>query len=126
MDFWISISLFHRIFKILQMIARKYTKAIGIWKTTNVPDGYGGNTVTDTLVYSVWANVVTKRAYLQNENGQNDNFAQTVFTIRNRYDIELSVKNNFIKYNGLIYNIDSILNLDLNNLDVEIYATQRT
>lgn len=107
------------------MIARKYTKAIGIWKTTTVSDGYGGNTVTTALVYSVWANVNTKRAYRQNENGQNDNFVQTVFTIRNRYDIDLSVKDNFIKYNGLIYNIDSILNLDLNNIDVEIYATQR-
>ena len=107
------------------MIARKYTKEIGIWKTTNVPDGYGGNIVTDALVYSVWANVDTKRAYRQNENGQNDNFVQTVFTIRNRYDIDLSVKDNFIKYNGLIYNIDSILNMDLNNIDVEIYATQR-
>lgn len=107
------------------MIARKYTKAISIWKTTNVPDGYGGNTVTTALVYSVWANVNTKRAYRQNENGQNDNFVQTVFTIRNRYDIDLSVKDNFIKYNGLVYNIDSVLNLDLNNIDVEIYATQR-
>lgn len=107
------------------MIARKYTKAIGIWKTTTVSDGYGGNTVTTALVYSVWANVNTKRAYRQNENGQNDNFVQTIFTIRNRYDIDLSVKDNFIKYNGLIYNIDSILNLDLNNIDVEIYATQR-
>ena len=107
------------------MIARKYTKAIGIWKTTTVSDGYGGNTVTTALVYSVWANVAAKRAYRQNENGQNDNFVQTVFTIRNRYDIDLSLKDNFIKYNGLIYNIDSILNLDLNNIDVEIYATQR-
>lgn len=107
------------------MIARKYTKAIGIWKTTNVPDGYGGNTVTTALVYSVWANVNTKRAYRQNENGQNDNFVQTVFTIRNRYDIDLSVKDNFIKYNGLIYNLDSILNQDLNNIDIEIYGTQR-
>lgn len=107
------------------MIARKYTKAISIWKTTNVPDGYGGNTVADALVYSVWANVDTKRAYRQNENGQNDNFVQTVFTIRNRYDIDLSVKDNFIKYNGMIYNIDSILNQDLNNIDIEIYGTQR-
>ena len=107
------------------MIARKYTKAIGIWKTTTVSDGYGGNTVTTALVYSVWANVNTKRAYRQNENGQNDNFVQTIFTIRNRYDIDLSVKDNFIKYNGLVYNIDSILNKDLNNIDVEIYATQR-
>lgn len=108
------------------MIARKYTKAIGIWKTTNVPDGYGGNTVTTALVYSIWANVNTKRAYRQNENGQNDNFVQTIFTIRNRYDIALSIKDNFIKYNGLIYNIDSILNMDLNNIDIEIYGTQRT
>ena len=107
------------------MIARKYTKAIGIWKTTNASDGYGGNTVTTALVYSVWANVDTKRASRENENGQNDNFVQTVFTVRNRYDIALSVKDNFIKYNGFIYNIDSILNLDLNNIDVEIYATQR-
>lgn len=108
------------------MIARKYNKLISIWKTTNAPDGYGGNTVTDALVYSVWANVDTKRAYRQNENGQNDNFVQIVFTIRNRYDIALSVKDNFIKYNGLVYNIDSILNMDLNNIDIEIYGTQRT
>ena len=107
------------------MIARKYTKAISIWKTTNVPDGYGGNSVTTALVASVWANVNTKRAYRQNENGQNDNFVQTIFTIRNRYDIDLSVKDNFIKYNGLIYNIDSVLNQDLNNIDIEIYATHR-
>jgi len=63
---------------------------------------------------------------LLNENGQRDNIVQTVFTIRNRYDINFSVKDNFIKYNGLTYNIDSILNLDLNNIDIEIVASQRT
>lgn len=107
------------------MIARKYTKAIGIWKSTDTFDGYSGSTVEDELVYSVWANVVTKNASNTNENGQRVNFVQTIFTIRNRYDIELSVKDNFIKYNGQIYNIDSILNLDLNNIDIEIYATIR-
>lgn len=107
------------------MIARKYTKAIGIWKTTTVSDGYGGNTVTTALDFSVWANVDTKKSYRQNENGQNDNFVQTVFTIRNRYNMDLSIKDNFIKYNGLVYNIDSIMNLDLNNIDIEIYGTQR-
>jgi hypothetical protein len=107
------------------MLSRKYTKAIGIWETTNVPDGFGGSTVTTALVYSVWANVETKRAYIRNEEGQNDNFVQTVFTIRNRYDIDFNEKTNFIKYNGLTYNIDSILNIDLNNIDIEIMATQR-
>ena len=108
------------------MIARKYTKFISIWVTTTVPDGYGGNIVTTASVQNVWANVTAKRALRQNENGQNDNLVQTVFTIRNRYDLDLSIKDNFIKYNGLIYNIDNILNVDLNNIDIEIVATQRT
>jgi SPP1 family predicted phage head-tail adaptor len=107
------------------MIARKYNKAIGIWKTTTVSDGYGGNTVTTALEISCWANVEVKRSNRINENGQNDNVAQTVFIIRNRYNLDLSIKDNFIKYNGLIYNIDSILNVDLNNIDIEIYASQR-
>lgn len=108
------------------MISRKYTKAISIWQSTEQSDGFGGYTVTDELVYSVWANVETKRASIVNEVGQRDNIVQTVFTIRNRYDINFSVKDNFIKYNGLTYNIDSILNLDLNNIDIQIVASQRT
>jgi SPP1 family predicted phage head-tail adaptor len=108
------------------MQSRKYTKPISIWGTTNVSDGYGGNIVTTALVYSFWANVETKRAYRTNENGQNDNFVQTIFTVRNRYDVDISIKDNFIKYNGLIYNIDSILNIDLDSIDIEILATQRT
>lgn len=107
------------------MIARKYTKLISIWVTTTVHDGYAGNTVTTALVKSLWANVTAKRAFRLNENGQNDNIVQTVFTVRNRYDLDFSIKDNFIKYNGLIYNIDSILNVDLNNIDIEIYASQR-
>jgi len=107
------------------MQSRKYTKAIAIWKTTTVPDGYGGSTVTTALVQSLWANVTAKRSSRLNENGQNDNFVSTVFTIRNRYDIDISIKDNFIKYNGLTFNIDSILNVDLDNIDIEIQATQR-
>jgi len=108
------------------MIPRKYTKQIELWVTTTVADGYGGNTVTTALVYNLWANVTAKRSFRTNENGQNDNFTQTVFTVRNRVNFGISIKDNFIKYNGLIYNIDSILNIDLDNIDIEIQATQRT
>ncbi len=107
------------------MIARKYTKHVELWVTTTVSDGYGGNTVTTALVQNLWANVTAKTSNRQNENGQNDNFVQTVFTIRNRFDLVLSIKDNFFKYNGLIYNIDSVLNIDLDNIDIQIYATQR-
>jgi len=105
--------------------ARKYTKQIQFWKTTTVPDGYGGNTTTSELDFTSWANVSAKRSYRENENGQNDNFVKTIFTIRNRATLELSIKDNFIKYNNLIYDIESILNIDLDNIDVEIQATQR-
>ncbi|MFM2204571.1 MAG: hypothetical protein RLZZ605_1535 [Bacteroidota bacterium] len=107
------------------MISRKYTKYIELWKTVTVADGYGGNIVTTELDVPLWSNVTAKRSSRLNENGQNDNFIQTIFTVRNRYDMDISIKDNFIKYNNLIYNIDSVLNKDLDNIDIEIQATQR-
>lgn len=105
--------------------ARSYTKNIQVWKTTNVADGYGGYFVSTALDFNIWAQVKTKRSFRTNENGQADNFVQTIFAVRNRVNLDLSIKDNFIKYNGLIYDIDSIFNIDLNNIDIEIYATQR-
>lgn len=108
------------------MIARKYNKPIAIWQTTTVADGFGGNTVTTALVRSVWAHVMTKNATRLNENGQNDNILKTVFVIRQNQNFNLSVKNNFIKYSGKIYDIDGIVEVNLNTIDLEITATQRT
>ena len=108
------------------MISRKYDRIIEMWITTTVSDGFGGNTVTTALDYTLWANVTTNNASRTNENGQNDNFVQVVFTIRNNPNLNISIKDNFIKYNSVIYNIDSILNIDLDNIDIQIQATQRT
>jgi head-tail adaptor len=108
------------------MIARKYDRIIEMWITTTVSDGFGGNTVTTALDYTLWANVTTNNASRTNENGQNDNFVQVVFTVRNNPNLNISIKDNFIKYNNVIYNIDSILNIDLDNIDIQIQATQRT
>jgi hypothetical protein len=108
------------------MIARKYDRIIEMWITTTVSDGFGGNTVTTALDYTLWANVTTNNASRTNENGQNDNFVQVVFTIRNNPNLNISIKDNFIKYNNVIYNIDSVLNIYLDNIDIQIQATQRT
>jgi SPP1 family predicted phage head-tail adaptor len=108
------------------MISRKYDRIIEMWITTTVSDGFGGNTVTTALDYTLWANVTTNNASRTNENGQNDNFVQVVFTIRNNPNLNISIKDNFIKYNNVIYNIDSVLNIDLDNIDIQIQATQRT
>lgn len=108
------------------MIARKYDRIIEMWITTTVSDGFGGNTVTTALDYTLWANVTTNNASRTNENGQNDNFVQVVFTVRNNPNLNISIKDNFIVYNSVIYNIDSVLNIDLDNIDIQIQATQRT
>jgi SPP1 family predicted phage head-tail adaptor len=108
------------------MISRKYDRIIEMWITTTVSDGFGGNTVTTALDYTLWANVTTNNASRTNENGQNDNFVQVVFTIRNNPNLNISIKDNFIVYNNVIYNIDSVLNIDLDNIDIQIQATQRT
>lgn len=108
------------------MIARKYDRIIEMWVTSNVGDGYGGNTVTTELDYTLWANVTTNNSSRTNENGQNDNFIQLVFTVRNNPNLNISIKDNFIVYNDFTYNIDSVLNIDLDNIDIEIQATQRT
>jgi SPP1 family predicted phage head-tail adaptor len=108
------------------MISRKYDRIIEMWITTTVSDGFGGNTVTTALDYTLWANVTTNNASRTNENGQNDNFVQVVFTIRNNPNLNISIKDNFIVYNNVIYNIDSVLNIDLDNIDIQIQATQRS
>ena len=108
------------------MTPRKYTKLIQLFRAADLPDGYGGNTINTYFVAFIWANVITKNSSRLNENGQNDNFVQTIFTVRNRVNLDLTIKYNFIKYNDVIYNIDSILNVDLDNIDIEIQATQRT
>jgi head-tail adaptor len=108
------------------MIARKYDRIIEMWVTSNVGDGYGGNTVTTELDYTLWANVTTNNSSRTNENGQNDNFIQLVFTVRNNPNLNISIKDNFIVYNDFTYNIDSVLNIDLDNIDIQIQATQRT
>jgi SPP1 family predicted phage head-tail adaptor len=108
------------------MIARKYDRIIEMWITTTVSDGYGGNIVTTAQDYNLWANVTTNQSSRTNENGQNDNFVQVIFTVRNNQNLNISIKDNFIVYNSVIYNIDSVLNIDLDNIDIQIQATQRT
>ena len=101
------------------MKPRKYDKLIQLWKTTEVDDGYGGNTVnTGVLQSTFWANVQTKGARNLSENGSVQNTNQIVFTIRNRYDIDL--QDCYVKYQTKDYQIATTTNNDLNNIEIEI------
>lgn len=107
------------------MEARKYDKHIEVWKTTSVSDGYGGFTVTDAKDYSMWSNIVTKSQTYKDSEGNVMNYNYLMFSVRNRVGFDLNIKTNYLKYNGVIYNIDSISNTDLNNISVVIYGSVR-
>lgn len=100
------------------MKPRKYDKLIQLWKTTEVEDGFGGYTVTDALQSTFWANVQTKEARNLSDNGSVQNVNQIVFTIRNRYDIDL--QDCYVKYQSKNYQITTTTNNDLNNIEIEI------
>jgi SPP1 family predicted phage head-tail adaptor len=100
------------------MKPRKYDKLIQLWKTTETDDSYGGYLVTDALQSTFWANVQTKNGRNLSDNGSVQNINQIVFTIRNRYDIDL--KDCFVKYQSKNYQISTITNQDLNNIEIEI------
>lgn len=100
------------------MKPRKYDKLIQLWKTTEVEDGFGGYVVTDALHSTFWANVQTKNPRNLTGNGSVQNINQIVFTIRNRYDIDL--QDCYVKYQNKVYQISTTTNNDLHNIEIEI------
>ena len=108
------------------MISRKYTRRVEIWKTTVVPDAYGGNTVSEALVTTSWANVTTPTSYKRmTEIGITDPTNTIVVKMRYRNDITYNAINLFIKYRGVKYIIqNTALNVDFNDTEIEIMATR--
>ena len=86
------------------MRSRKLSKRIEIWQTSNVSDGFGGNTVAETLIASSWAEIIT----LNNTNRSTDigitSATNTIkIKLRKRKDITYNSINQYIKYRGFKY-----------------------
>ena len=108
------------------MKPRQYNKYIEIWNTVEEDDTYGGFIVTDVKLFSLWANIESKRSIVKTDNGDIQNLSGLVFNIRNRANFEINIKTNFLKYNGLNYTIDSVSNIDLDNIEIQMYVSQRS
>mgnify|MGYP003437549658 CR=1 FL=1 len=110
---------------LFSMKPRKYDKYIEIWATIEEEDGYGGFINTDSKLFSLWANIEIKRSIVKTDNGDIQNLNGLIFNIRNRVNFNVNPKTNYLKYNSLVYNIDSISNVDLNNIEIQLYVSQR-
>ena len=85
------------------MISRQYTRKIAIYKTTNVSDGYGGNTVTDVLIGSYWAEVKQNSSFKDNSIGKSDIKNNYSFKIRANSTLTHNIDNLSIIYKGSKY-----------------------
>jgi hypothetical protein len=90
--------------------ARRFNKKIQIWQTEKVSDGFGGFTVSESEVASVWAKLDTldKFKYSNKDLGTID-FANSVkVTTRDNPNLSINYKVNFIKYRGVKYTLTEV------------------
>ena len=106
------------------MIARKYNRRIEIWDAgTLVADGYGGNTITSTLIAEVWANVSQNSSFKDTTIGKSDVKKTYTFKVRNAVVFMINnLSNAYIIYNGKNYNITSVENPDDQFREITIIA----
>jgi len=107
--------------------ARDYTRRIDFYQTAAVADGYGGNTVSETLVATSWANIRTpKDSQRLMDLGVTDPTNTIIITLRHRNDIDFNAVNQFIKYRSVKYVITNApINLGFGDVEIEIIATRQ-
>tara|TARA_R110001632_G_C11314456_1_gene414994 strand:- start:723 stop:1130 length:408 start_codon:yes stop_codon:yes gene_type:complete len=108
------------------MRSRKLSKRIEIWQTSNVSDGFGGNTVAETLITSSWAEIVTL-----NDTNRSTDIGITSATntikvrLRKRNDITYNNINQYLKYRGFKYIIkNQPFNVGFRDDIIEILAVK--
>ena len=108
------------------MRSRKLSKRIEIWQTSNVSDGFGGNTVAETLIASSWAEIIT----LNNTNRSTDigitSATNTIkVRLRKRNDLTYNSINQYLKYRGFKYIIQNQpFNVGFKDEVIEILAVK--
>ena len=91
--------------------SRQFSKRIDFYKTTAVPDGFGGSTLGEEFLTSSWASVTnlkTNKAQQLINIGINDVLNTIEVIVRKRDDVAYNSIDQFIKYKGEKYVIQHI------------------
>lgn len=103
------------------MLSRAYNKRISIYRLSSVNDGFGGNTVSKTLLGESWAKIETASVRRLTELGQTELSNTLIFKVRYREDLTYSI-DQIISYRDKEYTISSIINKGFHNTEIEIIA----
>lgn len=112
------------------MRARKYNKKIKIFYTTKVSDGFGGFTIQDNFLKSIWCKIDTLGVNSRFNNANTDygtldtaNSLRLLF--RNRNDLLFNSRSMYFVYRNYKYVIQNTpINLGFDDSEIEIIVTR--
>ena len=103
--------------------ARRYNKRIAVWEGTPDPNSFGGNTMTDAIVDTVWCEIRTLSIDKLTFFGLDTDQTYIRIYLRKNSDIDYEADNIFFKYGGKTYTVNSVTETDLDGVELEILAT---
>lgn len=104
--------------------AGEYNKRITIYQLTEQEDGGGFRVKAETVILSVYAKVKTTKGFTLIANNTDFEKAYTNFTIR--FPKTKVTRDMLIRYNGKVYSIEYLNNVDEANVELEIQAKEVT
>ncbi|MBQ6483067.1 MAG: phage head closure protein [Anaerolineaceae bacterium] len=104
--------------------AGKYNKRIEIYGITYQTDADGFQTAVETLVLTTYASVKTTRGITLIRNNTDFEQATTNFTIR--YPVTQLNRDMKVHFNGKVYSIEYMNNVDENNVELELQCKEVT
>ncbi len=106
------------------MRSRKYTKRIEIFTTAAVSDGFGGNTVSEVLLATSWADIRTVRPERLTDLGITDGTHSIEVRLRHRNDLDYEQEGIFFKYRDSSYIFKSVNPINLEDVHVIVIAVK--
>lgn len=111
------------------MRSRRYNKRLEILQTGEIPDGFGGSTFGSQSLGKFWGEIKTvsndsRLSSLVSELalGDIDPTKAIIINCRKRIDIPYNPINQFIRYKGIDYTIQTVTEKDFNRVDIQIIA----
>ena len=105
------------------MRARRYTDIIEIWESVEMPDGFGGFVLDPVKQFEKWTGIVTKGSgYKFQQYGLNDFKNPVIFRIRKGNSI--ITEDMFVIFNGGKFIIKGIENVNLDNIEINLYCDE--
>ena len=104
--------------------AGEYNKRIVIYQLTEQEDDGGFKVKNETVILSVYAKVKTTKGFTLITSNTDFEKAYTNFTIR--FPKTVVTRDMLIRYNGKVYSIEYLNNVDEANVELEIQAKEVT